>query len=707
MGNAVSSTAAPVMASVFTAIDNFKRVENPYMKLIREKGVVSVDVEKGDDYIIRRSKSAERKSRREIHAEFTAEQSMPLMLKASCAKFPQTVAVGFRNIVKTAKEKILDEKGNEKEWEFLYLGETQYLSYAQIWSKIVAFANGLRVQLGIKPGQKVALYEETRWEWLVSCYGAWLAGATVVTVYANLGEDALVYALKESECNAVVCASKQVKKLVTLCSENGIQLAAVIATDHQGNAPTPAGQKPQVCTWESVVDAGAGLPEPSTIPTSPEALALIMYTSGTTGDPKGVMLSQGNVLASVKALDMRLKVFLHLAEGEPTYCAYLPLAHILEFAAENVMLMNGFRLGYGNPRTLTNTSARPHGDLQEFKPLLFAGVPRIYDTIKKGIEAKLPPVGTLKRTLFDRAFAERRDALKRGLDTPFFNKRVFSAAASALGGNVQFMVSGGAPLSATTQEWLTVVFGCAVGQGYGLTETASATSIQDYYNPALENVGKLLSCCEVKLRSVNEFKVTDSPPRGEILVRGPTVAKGYYKQEDKTKEAFLEDGFFATGDVGQFQPDGTLKIVGRTKALAKNAHGEYIAMEALESMYVQNNLVMPNGICIDVDSHQPFIVAVALTDQHKAMDFAKARGIAGTFPAILKDKKFLKAAVESLAQTGKDNGKKPFELIKNVRFYAEEWTPENGILTAAMKLKRREITAKYGQDIQEMYAESQ
>ncbi len=269
------------------------------------------------------------------------------------------------------------------------------------------------------------------------------------------------------------------------------------------------------------------------------------------------------------------------------------------------------------------------------------------------------------------------------------------------------IVSGGAPLSAKTQEWMAIVLGCYAGQGYGLTETGAACTLQDYYDYQFEVAGRLLTCCEVKLRTVDEFRVTDVPPRGEILIRGPTIARGYYKQPAKTAEAFLEDGFFATGDVGTFAEDGTLKIVGRTKALAKNANGEYIAMEALESMYVQNDLVLPNGVCVVVDSLQPFIVGIVLTDESKAMAFAKKNNLEGSWPAILDDEKFRTVAIASLGKTAKENGKKPFECFKTVRFYNHEWTPENGILTAAMKLKRREIDAKYAEDIKGMFASAQ
>jgi long-chain acyl-CoA synthetase len=437
-----------------------------------------------------------------------------------------------------------------------------------------------------------------------------------------------------------------------------------------------------------------------------------MYTSGTTGDPKGVMMSHGNVYAAVFGLRRRLDQVL----GEPdvnapveeqdTHLAYLPLAHILEFCAENILLIRGATLGYGTPRTLTDTSAKPHGDLKEFKPTFFVGVPRIFDTIKKAVEGKLPAPGEFRRRVFDRAYAERKEALSKGYDTPYWNGRVFSGPAALLGGRCKMIISGGAPMSSATYEFLTVVFGCAVGQGYGLTETCAAGTIQRYYDLQKENVGGLLSVCEVKLRDVDPWKHTDQPhPRGEVLIRGPTITQGYYNQPEKTKEAFLDDGWFATGDVGMFAADGTLKIVGRTKALAKNSHGEYIAMESLESLYVQNDLVLPNGVCVLVDSQEGFICALVLTDEAKAMKFAAANKISGTFPAILDTKEFRKAAAASLAATAKAAGKKPFELVKNVAVLNEEWTPENGILTAASKLRRSEVDKKYKDLIEKLFKE--
>jgi len=298
-------------------------------------------------------------------------------------------------------------------------------------------------------------------------------------------------------------------------------------------------------------------------------------------------------------------------------------------------------------------------------------------------------------------------ALRRGYDTPFYTRKVFDRPAMAVGGRCKFFISGGAPLSAATQEWVNIVFGAYCGQGYGLTETGGNGTVQEYYHYAFESGGQILSTTEVGLRSVDIWKVTDKPfSRGEILMRGPSVAKGYYKQPDKTAEAFLEDGWFATGDVGSFVADGSLSIVGRVKALAKNALGEYIAMEALEAIYTLNPLVVPNGICICVDPQQTFIVALCLTDEAKTTAFCQQHNIAGTYPQVLESKEFTKAAIASFVETAKHAKRKPFEYLKNVRFVQDEWTPENGILTAAMKLKRREIDKKYGPLIAQLYNEA-
>jgi len=711
------------VVSVLSVVNGAKEVENKAITEVRELGLQSEFVGPasgaGESGLLR-SRSMKGLPLEQLTAKFHEGGTMPERLqRAATQHFALRKAMAYRTIDRFEKAEI-EMDGKKKQWEFIHLKPTQYLTYAQMWSKMVNFGKGIK-ELGFKKGQHFGIYEDTRHEWMCGCYGLWTQGLIGVTVYANLGDEALVYAVKEAGLPGMIVNGKQAAKLIKLCTDGGVKVPLLVTIDdvpEKDKALIPASVK--VHSFDEVVEMGAKSDAAVALPTDMNSLALIMYTSGTTGDPKGVMISHGNVAAAVAGLGRRLEQILGVsatsaaaapaaetgagAEQE-SYVAYLPLAHILEFCAENVLLLKGALLGYGNPRTLTDTSARPHGDFAEFKPSFCTGVPRVWDTVKKAVEAKLPAEGTVPRRIFERAYAARRDALRRGFDTPFFNHKVFEKTKMLLGGRCKMIISGGAPMNGALYEFLSIVFCCAVGQGYGLTETCAAATCQRYYDLQKENVGGLISPVEIKLRDFEHWKHTDPEPRGEVLIRGPCVTQGYYKQPEKTAEAFLKDGWFATGDVGQLTPDGTIKIVGRAKALAKNAHGEYIAMEALESTYVLTEFVMPNGICIVVDSMQPFITALVLTDEAKAMKFAAANGISGAWPDVLRNPEFNKKAAAALAATAKASGKKPFEFVKVCRVLADEWTPENGMLTAAMKLRRKPIEDRYKDAIADMFAE--
>ena len=687
------------VASIMSCCNSCKEKPLTELLTVQSSGPQSVEVgeAKPGEGRVRRSCSMKDSDIFELGNKYP---TLLLWLKSSCEKYAARNAIAYRNIVREEEGILKDEQtGQEKKWTFLHLAETKYITYAGLWELCGKVGTGL-AKLGLK-GQdcRIGLYEDTRYEWIASLYGMWTQNIVGVTVYANLGEDALGYAVRESELAALFLHGKNLKNISKLGEIPSLKYI-ITYDDAPEGTKVPAG-----VTVVKFADLIKDSSTPEAVPAKTD-IAVIMYTSGTTGDPKGVVMNHGNLVATVEALTRRLVPALGpVPLPDETYVAYLPLAHILEMAAENVMFMRGSMIGYGNPRTLTNTSAKPHGDLQEYKPTMFAGVPRIYDTIKKAIEAKLPPVGTLKRTVFDRAYEDRKTALANGKDTPYWNAKAFANTKNILGGRVKMMVSGGAPMNAATHEFLTIVFGCSVGQGYGLTETCALATMQRYWDLQRENVGGPVSAAEIKLKDVGEWTSNNpsKPQQGEVCLRGPGITQGYFKQPEKTAEVFGTDGWFSTGDVGEWQKDGTLKIIGRVKALAKNAHGEYIAMEALESCYVNNELAIPNGICVVVNSDKSYIAAVAITDEKKAMDFAAKYNIAGTYPAILTTDAFRKKAIESLQATAKAAGKKPFEYLKQVRFYAEEWTPENGVLTAAMKLKRRVIDVKYADDIKEMF----
>jgi long-chain acyl-CoA synthetase len=624
-------------------------------------------------------------------------------LEKNCKERGDRRAIAYRAVDKVVKEPKTDEKGRTRDWEYVYLKEPTYITFAELWDNVVGFGRGL-AELGLAKGSKVALYEETRWEWLTTMLATWMQEMTGVTVYANLGEDALLYALKEAECQVLVCNGKSVPKLVALMEKSGVHDATLVYLD---NLPADADtRRHRVVAWTDVLAQGKRSTKPFKVLDNNDAEVLIMYTSGTTGNPKGVVHTIGALTQGALGLEERLTDLLGKEENE-SYLAYLPAAHIFEFTCENICLIRGTLVCFGTPRTLTDATARPHGDLTEFNPFFFIGVPRIFETIKKTVEARLPPVGSLKRQIFDHAYTSRLASLKDGKDTPLWNDRVFKLPRGFFGTKVRGICCGGAPLSDKTQEWINVVVGKPVAQGYGLTESVCNAAVQRSGELKCE-AGQLLHGVEARLLDTEFYKHTDKPhPRGEVLLHGRFVFKGYYHQKEMTAEALLPGGWLRTGDVAEMDAEtGQMRIIGRVKALAKNAHGEYIALENLEALYCEASVVAPNGICVLVDSQKPFIAALVLTDEGKAMEFARSHGMASaTWPEILQDPKFHEAVAASLAEVGRKAGKKPFELPQRVRVLADEWTPENNLVTASMKVRRSEIDKHYADVIKELFAE--
>ncbi|KNH05088.1 fatty acyl CoA synthetase [Perkinsela sp. CCAP 1560/4] len=680
-------TLNDVLASVLGAISRASEKPNPLLQQMQATKSHSVEVEDGGDGCGKVRESAYLVGDRSAETE---NKTLVDVVGESCRKFAESNAVAYRPWIKETTKPMRQPSGKTIDWKIIHLGETQYLTYDNFWEHIQRVGSALENLNLAGQNRRIGIYADTRWEWICSLYGMWTRSIVGVTVYSTLDKEALTHALQEAEVSAIFVSADKIQKVLEIApaSLEYIFCYDPIPTDNTFQLPDGV----KLIAFEQLLEET--VKETEAAP-SPDDIAMVMYTSGTTGLPKGVVMTHGNLANAVAALLERLKAPLGIDKqpGE-SYVAFLPLAHIMELTVENVMFSRGAMVGYGNVRTLTDLSAVPHGDLKEYTPSMFIGVPKIFDAIKKSIEGKLPAKGTLRRVLFERAYADKRKALCKGRDTPFWNSKVFDKISGILGGKVRMIVCGGAPLNAATHEFLTVVFGVSVAQGYGLTETVAMGTIQHFWDISKENVGGILEGVEVKLRDLDDWRST----QGEILMRGPNITKGYFQQPEKTAEVFLPDGWFATGDIGEWNPDGTLRIVGRVKALAKNSYGEYIALEALESVYTTNSLILPNGICILVHPLKPFIVALVLTDEEKVRPFMERHQIEGTYPDVLESEVFLRKALESLQETAMSAGRHPFEIVKKVWFGGapkDEWTVENGILTAAMKIKRREIDRAY------------
>jgi len=376
-----------------------------------------------------------------------------------------------------------------------------------------------------------------------------------------------------------------------------------------------------------------------------------------------------------------------------------------EFCAIGV----GCLICYADPKTLTTKGAYPIGALEQYSPTLMAGVPKIWDVIKKGIEAKIAATSPLKRFLVATAFEARTFAINHGFDTPLFKALIFKKFSAVVGGRLRMALTGGGPCNAEVQSFIRTCFGCPMFQGYGLTETCALLAIQDLKDLRPGIAGVPTPSVEIKLRSVPEINDKTGVPylntdtrdvdgnkvygRGEILTKGMSVALGYYRMPEKTKEVFGEDGFFSTGDIGQFMEDGSIRIVDRVKNLVKLKGGEYIAIENMEMIYGNSSFVdaIAGGICCYGDGDMDRPVALMQLNEVVAMSWAKDNGVNGDFDTVKKSKELNDAVLKDMHNEGKKGGLSRLEKLAAVTFLGEAWTPENGCLTAANKLQRRTV----------------
>ena len=404
---------------------------------------------------------------------------------------------------------------------------------------------------------------------------------TLTTAYDTLGEQGLTFSVQECESKALFTQADLLPLMQNVLSNCPSVKAVIYAASRNGQSSKDiqalvqnleqAFPKVKILSFCQLICLGKEFPGQA-YPPSSDDLALIMYTSGSTGNPKGVMLTHGNIIAAVGGA-------VHILDGKlgDTYLAYLPLAHILEFLVESFSMFMGLKIGYGSVRTLTEASMVRGclGDLKSLKPTLLVGVPMVYETIRKGILGQVQKLSPSQKKMFDYAFQMKWKLIEWGLPewTHFpVDRAVFKKIQASTGGRLKILISGGAPIPKDSQKFLSVCVAPLV-QGYGMTETVGTLAGQDpSHFRALGHVGGPVPNCEVKLVAVPNTAYCSSRNQGEVWVRGPSIMRGYYKRPELTLESFQGD-WFKTGDIGEWREDGCLQIIDRKKNLVKLSNG--------------------------------------------------------------------------------------------------------------------------------------
>ncbi|OQR96481.1 long-chain-fatty-acid-CoA ligase [Achlya hypogyna] len=577
-------------------------------------------------------------------------------------------------------------------------GPYTWMTYQEAHDRAGRIATGLRNHLRLGRQDMVGIFSKNRAEWVLTEMACNRNSFILVPLYDTLGPDVIPFIVNHTNMRVMMCSGDLVSNVLTvkhLCPtlEYIVSLDASISARQRAEAEGLGVQLLALNELESVPDATI-----AEEPAKASDIATVCYTSGTTGDPKGAILTQRNFATTAMVMLHRLE-----ADSSFTHLSYLPLPHVFERVVLATVTRAGASIGFYQGDVLHLMD-----DMAELKPALFVSVPRlfnrVYDKIMQGVSAS----GGFKKMLFDYAYESKRQGLAAGSNThALWDTLVFEKVRAVLGGRVKLIVSGSAPLAANVKEFLKIAFSCRVEEGYGLTETTAALTLSIPEIPTGAHVGMPLPNLQIRLADVPEMNYTsaDKPrPRGEVCVRGPNLFSGYYKDPEKTAECLTEDGWFSTGDIGCWNADGTLSLIDRKKNIFKLAQGEYIAAEKIENIYAKSPLV--GQIFLYGDSLQSCVVAVVVPDPEAVQAWAAAKGLPdGANLAAMVSRPELKAAVlASMAEVAKENKLNGFECVKDIVLHAEIFSVENGLITPTFKLKRPQLKAHFEKDIKAMYA---
>jgi long-chain acyl-CoA synthetase len=630
------------------------------------------------------------------------------IIQRSARLYPNHTAVGSRKLVKVHKEtkkvqKNVDGEVREvdKEWQFFELGPYNYLTYTQYLERAHHLGSGLR-KLGMNPDKKLHFYATTSVSWISMSHACASQSIAIVTAYDTLGESGVEHSLAQTGCEMMFIDPQLLKTASGPIQRVGIKTVIVneeciFATGKEINDFKQKHPDVQVVTYQELIKLGQENPaEP--VPANPKDLYCIMYTSGSTGLPKGACISHEAITAGVTGLWWNVR---KCVSDREAILAYLPLAHIFEMALENLVFFIGGTLGYGNPRTLADSSVKNcAGDMREFKPTVMVGVPQIWETIRKGVMAKLGGSSALLRGLFWGAFSYKTWMTKNKLPgASVFDGIVFSKVRELTGGRLRFTMNGASGISASTKQFVSIVLAPMLA-GYGLTETCACGALGNPLQYSSEAIGPIVGSLEIKLVSLPDLGYfTDDVPRaqGEIYMRGTPVMTKYWENPEETEKALTPDGWFKSGDIGEFDDNGHLRVIDRVKNLVKMQGGEYIALEKVESVYRGAQTVANVMVHADPDRSRP--IAVIMANEKVLQEKAKELGV--DEHSMHTDPKVRNLVLKDLQGAAKRANLSPIEIVAGVVVTDQEWTPDSGLVTATSKLNRKAIREAFKKEIDE------
>ena len=598
--------------------------------------------------------------------DFLSYQSIPAILKDNAVRYRDSTAISYK-----------------KSGVFLSL------TYDEFYTRVLQLARGL-CKAGMKPGDKVAIFSENRLGWAISDFGIQSGQGITVPIYAtNTGAQA-AYILNHCEAKIVFVSTKaQYEKLLEVKDQIPHVELVISYERFMGDRSFPVYTQYQLSEVSTPVgQADRDYIEDKIAQINHEDILTVIYTSGTTGPPKGVILTQYNIICNVS---QGLSQIGGLAKDE-TFLSFLPLSHILErTGGYYVSLMSGKHIAFAEDvkKVVEN--------MDEIKPTFMICVPRLFEKVYSRIHESAHQMSSLRKTLFHEAVKTGREYVNKkyidktpvgllGIKYQIFDRLVFKKIRKRFGGRLRGMICGGAPLDKTINEFMWAI-GVPVFNGYGLTETSPVVTLSSIDEVRFDAVGKKVDRTEVKLAE-----------DGELLVKGPQVMKSYFKNEEATEKTFV-DGWFKTGDIARIDEQGFIYIIDRKKEILVTAGGKNIAPQPIENELKLDKFISQAIIFGD---RKPYLTALLTPNIERLIDYSRANQIDYIdIYELVKSSRITKLYDDRIDALNRKLP--PYSTIKYFALVPKDFSIEGGELTPTLKLKRKEIYNKYKAIVDEMY----
>ncbi|CAF4862145.1 unnamed protein product [Rotaria sp. Silwood1] len=574
-------------------------------------------------------------------------------------------------------------------------------TYKQVSEITKEIGSGI-VNTGLKPSNETffGIYASASVNYVLCLYSAWPYSMVPIGIYDSLGRDGVKFIIRQSAVELIFADDLQRVKSLIEWKDETLALKTIVCFFEPTNELMKSAEEKHLnlLTLDKLREIGRNNPV-ELVPPKPSDSAVIMYTSGSTGEPKGCIITHESFMCAIFGLLVALNLkSTSKTEGVPRVLNYMPLAHMFGCGTVIGVSYLGGEVGFwqGKVEKLVD-------DFHDFRPTILAMVPRLLNKLYDKVRSELRKKGILGRILFRLAVRSKLALIRRGNSSQntIWDKIIFEKIRQSFGGKINRVVSTSAPLSPDVCRFSRAAFSCLFIECYGQTECVIGCS-QTINDIESGETGIPTAMNYIKLVDVPEKEYYAKDNIGEICIRSPAVFKGYLKDEAKTREAIDEEGWLHTGDIGRWTPYKTMKIVDRKKNMYKLSQGEYVAPEKIEDVYARSRFI--SQIYVYGDSFESFLVAIVILNDDYVKQWAKNEGYnVETIMSSELNAKLKQIVLDDMIREGKRRGLMSYEQVKAIEFIKESFTIENGLLTPTFKSRRYAIEKKYKELFQKIY----